>query len=104
MSIYASILARSPEFLVFVLRMFKGVQVHSIRADGTIFTKLLGCLACLYSWVGKPSRGSQGLAASCVSPCISHVAALAPQHGTHRGTCPLARLSACLSSEKPSCV
>ena len=35
--------------------------------------------------------------ASCVSICMSHVRALAPQHGTHHGTCPLA----CLSSPPP---
>ena len=35
--------------------------------------------------------------ASCVSICMSHVMALAPQRGTHHGTCPLA----CLSSSSP---
>ena len=36
-------------------------------------------------------------AASCVSICMSHVMALAPECGTHRGTCPLA----CLPSSLP---
>ena len=59
----------------------------------------VGSLACLYSWVGEP----RVLQAVCLSPCLcmAHVMALAPQRGTQRGTCPLARLSACLSSEKP---
>ena len=36
-------------------------------------------------------------AASCVSVCVSHVGAPAPQRGTHSDTCPLA----CLSSSPP---
>ena len=35
--------------------------------------------------------------ARCVSICMSHVVAPAPQHGTHCGTCPLV----CLSSSSP---
>ena len=70
---------------------FKVRQVHGIHADGKIFTELLGCLACLYSWVGEPRM----LQAACI--CMSHVMALAPQRGTHHGTCPLA----CLSSSSP---
>ena len=37
---------------------------------------------------GRPTH-----AASCVFPCMLHVVALAPQRGTHRGTCPLAGVS-----------
>ena len=36
-------------------------------------------------------------AASCVSICMSHVVAPAPQHGTHHGTCSLACVSSSLS-------
>ena len=44
-------------------------------------------------------------AASCASVCMSHVMALAPQHGTHRGTCPLARLSHhCPQQGVPTCL
>ena len=35
-----------------VLQLFKAGQVHGILKYGIIFTELLGCLACLYSWVG----------------------------------------------------
>ena len=39
-----------------VLPPFKARQVHGIGADGKILTEPLGCLACLYSQVGEPSR------------------------------------------------
>ena len=45
---------------------FKVRQVHGIHADGQIFSEPLGCLACLYSWVGKPCT----LQAECLSACL----------------------------------
>ena len=45
---------------------FKVRQVRGIRVDGKIFTELLGCLACLYSWVGEPHI----LQAVCLSACL----------------------------------
>ena len=49
-----------------MLPPFKARQVHGIRADGKIFSELLGCLACLYSWVGEPRK----LQAVCQSACL----------------------------------
>ena len=46
-----------------VMPPFKAWQVHGISADGKIFMELLGCLACLYSWVGEPCM----LQAVCLS-------------------------------------
>ena len=45
-------------------------------------------------------------AASCVSICMSHVMALAPQHVTHHGTCPLVCLSHCHCPQQgvPTCL
>ena len=72
-----------------VLPPFKSGQVHGIHGDRKIFTEPLGCLACLYSWMGELQTASI---------CLSHVMALAPQHGTHLGTCPVA----CLPSSCPN--
>ena len=59
----------SPRGLFFVytsLLPAKARQVHGIHADGKIFMELLGCLACLYSWVGEPCM----LQAACLSVCL----------------------------------
>ena len=72
---------------------FKARQVHGIHADGKIFMESLGCLVCLYSWVGEPCM----LQAACLSACFM---ALAPQCGTRCGTCPLV----CVSSPLPPAV
>ena len=49
-----------------VLQPFKARQVHGICADGIIFTEPLGCLTCLYSWVGELHT----LQAVCLSACL----------------------------------
>ena len=79
----------------FCVATLEARQVHGICTHGKIFTEPLGCLACLYSWVGEPLM----LQAACLSACLcmSQVMALAPQHGTHGGTCP----TSCLSSSSP---
>ena len=49
-----------------VLPPFKDRQVHGICTDGKIFMEPLGCLACLYSCVGKPCT----LQVVCLSACL----------------------------------
>ena len=80
-----------------VLGPFKAWQVHGIHTDGKISKEPLGCLACLYSWVGEPRT----LQAACLSDCfcMAHVMVLDPQHGTQHGPSPLARVS---SSSPPA--
>ena len=51
---------------VVVLPPFKSRQAHGIHADGKIFTGPLGCLACLYSWLGEPHT----LQAACLFACL----------------------------------
>ena len=49
-----------------MLPPFKARQAHGIHANGKIFMEPLGCLVCLYSWVGKPRM----LQAACLSACL----------------------------------
>ena len=42
-----------PKFLG-MLQSFKAGHIHGVHTDAIIFTEPLGCLACLYSWVGEP--------------------------------------------------
>lgn len=68
-----------------VLWPFKVWQVHGIQADKRIFMELLGCLACLYAWMGEPRM----LQAACplrVSACLYMSPVL--QHVTCHGPCP----------------
>ena len=68
-----------------VLWLFKVWQVHGVQEDKRIFMELLGCLACLYSWVGEP-RTLQAACPLHVSTChlsssMLTVMALVPQWG-----------------------
>ena len=65
-----------------VLQPFKAWQVHGIQTDGKIFTEPLGCLACLYSWVGDPRTLQVVCLPACL--CMTHIMALAPQYSPSR--------------------
>ena len=54
---------------VSVLQRFKEREVHGIRAHGRMFTEPLGCLARLYSGVGKPHTQQAMCPPEC--PCVS---------------------------------
>ena len=60
----------------------------NICADGKIFTELLGCLACLYSWVGKPYTPQAACLSACrvswpLLPSMAPIMAPIPLHVSH---------------------
>ena len=67
-----------------MLQPFKAWQVHGLCTDGRIFTESLGCLVCLYSWVGEPCTLQADFPPAC--PCVTHCMSPVPLHSTCHGT------------------
>ena len=85
-----------------VLSPFKARQVHGIRGDGKIFMETLGCLACLYTHVGKPRMMQAVCLSAClmlwlVLPSVAPIVAPVPLHVSHHHR-PQQLVPTCVSS------
>ena len=85
-----------------MLPPFKARQVHGIRGDGKIFMETLGCLACLYTHVGKPRMMQAVCLSACLMswplfPSVAPIVAPVPLHVSHHHR-PQQLVPTCVSS------